>query len=163
MSGMVGLPPRYIDKIEVVGGCWVWTANRNARGYGLVYVGPTRSTRPLRLARRQVFEILVRPLAPGEVLHHRCGVRLCVNPDHLSPMTRAAHARLHPDNALGWQEEMRARTHCLKRGHEMTPENTYLKRTRWNTIRVCRECRRIDGTEHQRLYRARRRAETFQG
>ena len=53
------------------------------------------------LAHRFCYETLVRPLAPGEVLHHLCENPRCVCPDHLEPMTQAEH--------LARSERVRAR------------------------------------------------------
>lgn len=41
--------------------------------------------------------------------------------------------------------QMAARTHC-KNGHEFTPENTGVKKSRGRTIRRCKECSRITTT-----------------
>lgn len=55
------------------------------------------------------------------------------------------------------------RTHC-ERGHEYTPENTYIRRrtgpryVEVSEARVCRECKRIRGREDARRSRARKRA-----
>jgi hypothetical protein len=39
-----------------------------------------------------------------------------------------------------------AKTHC-KRGHEYTPENTYVSKSRALPFRQCRECRRLKNRE----------------
>lgn len=56
---------------------------------------------------------------------HRCRNPLCCNPDHLEMVTNAENRR-------------RARpTHC-KRGHELTPENSYIRSN--GSGKQCRQC-----------------------
>jgi hypothetical protein len=52
---------------------------------------------------------------------------LGTNKDNTQDMMRKGRARF------------RSETHC-KRGHEFTPENTYVYRLK---TRICRECRRL--------------------
>lgn len=61
-------------------------------------------------------------------VHHTCGVKRCVNPDHLQPLTVADHTRAHATE----------RTHCTN-GHEFTEANTYWRRN--PVSRQCRACR----------------------
>ncbi len=70
------------------GSCWSWTGNLNPAGYGTT----GGDNRP---AHRFVYERLVGTIPEGHVLHHICGVKHCVNPAHLRPMTPGDHARLH--------------------------------------------------------------------
>ena len=80
------------------------------------------------LAHRYFYKLLVGPIPDGHVVHHKCGVRRCVNVDHLEAMTNAAHAALHHPRP----------THCPG-GHEYNEENTYMFEGR----RQCRACNRI--------------------
>lgn len=41
------------------------------------------------------------PLAAGEHAHHECEERLCVNADHIAPMSVLRHNRSHVDNTAG--------------------------------------------------------------
>lgn len=91
------------DPLEAIGakvsvdaaGCWIFEGNRNPQGYGLVAVHGTQ-----RLVHRFVYESTRRLLEPGEVLHHKCGVKPCCNPDHLEPMSQSGHAAHHaPESA----------------------------------------------------------------
>lgn len=61
-----------------LGPCWIWTAGRNALGYGSFKFGPRRG----QLAHRVSWELAHG--APGQ-LHvlHRCDNPPCVNPAHL--------------------------------------------------------------------------------
>lgn len=125
------LPARWRQLVADQGDCLIWTGQLRPDGYGKV-----RS----RQAHRVFYELLVGPIADGLELDHLCRNVRCVLPAHLEPVTRA--------------ENMRRRyatyTHC-KRGHEYTPENTYVMPRGY---RDCRTCIRRRVAE----YRARRRS-----
>lgn len=84
---------------------------------------------------RMVYEAKNGALGKGLVLHHECGTKGCINPDHLTPMTRAEHIRLH-DHTLA----DRAGQYC-KRGHDLSVRGkpNPLNPERWT---ICLECRR---------------------
>lgn len=54
-------------------GCWLWTGGRKADGYAKFWDG-TRRTTGHRFALNYTGPLQV---------NHKCGVRCCVNPDHL--------------------------------------------------------------------------------
>ena len=112
-----------MSKVNKTETCWLWTAGVNASGYGKFGREPTGP----ELAHRVAYELLVGPIPDGLVLDHLCRVRICVNPAHLEPVTSGENTR----------RACRGRTHC-KRGHEFTPENTYI----WGRSRTCVTCRR---------------------
>lgn len=74
--------------------CWVWVkrshASRTAPGscYGLM-----RFDGRDRRAHRVYYEWHKGPVPDGLVLDHLCQVTLCVNPDHLEPVTNAENVR----------------------------------------------------------------------
>lgn len=75
-------------------GCWQWCGTDNGHGYGLVWDGHQSMA-----AHRYVWLTLrVEPI-DGLVLHHECGNKGCVNPDHLTPMTQADHMAHHAEQA----------------------------------------------------------------
>jgi hypothetical protein len=77
-------------------GCWPWLGPYRL-GYGIFWTG-TRNVR----AHRWAFETFVRPLEPGEQVHHLCRYADCVRPTHLTAVTRQEHIRLnHAGHALG--------------------------------------------------------------
>lgn len=143
---------RVMSKVDKNGpnGCWLWTASIKAEGYGQVRRPDGRTG----YAHRVVYELLVGPIPEGLELDHLCRVRACVNPEHLEPVTHEENVR----RATPWIKAnnfQSTKTHC-PRGHEYTPENTYLKRSKDGIVRrICRSC---DLTA-QALYRARKRAE----
>lgn len=61
-------------------GCWLWYEPLN-KGYATW--GGIKVIRTITNAKR------------GEVVHHVCGVKRCVNPDHLKVMTKAEHTAEH--------------------------------------------------------------------
>lgn len=104
-----------------------WTGSGNRHGYGAIRDEDGRS----RVVHRVAYEVWVGAIPDGLELDHLCGVRCCVNPAHLEPVT-------HYENLMrGAIGDLARRTRC-KRGHEFTPENT----VRNNRGRECRICRR---------------------
>lgn len=80
--------------------CIVWTGPTNGHGYGRVsfggprYDGQGRRTGCKSVAlHRWVFEQLDGPLAPGEIVMHRCDNRPCFRFDHLRRGTQLDNVR----------------------------------------------------------------------
>ncbi len=59
-------------------GCWLWTAGRNNKGYGLI-----RWRGRNCLAHRISWELANGPFPAELQVLHRCDVPLCIRPDHL--------------------------------------------------------------------------------
>src|SRR6516162_1404227 len=115
------VPQRYRKRIQIdpETGCWLWMGCKSKRGY--VYIGFFGRN---FLCHRFIFELLIGSVPQGFELHHKCKIRHCVNPDHLDVVTRLQHKTQHHI------------THC-KKGHELTPENTFT----WKHVRKCRICK----------------------
>jgi hypothetical protein len=63
---------------------------------------------------------LGRMLPQGFVVHHRCRVKRCVNPRHLSAMTAGDHARLHnPERVSSPREPVAPRLTFQQAGEEL--------------------------------------------
>lgn len=103
------LSDRQLSKIEPpdANGCMEWTGATKNGGYGVIrQPGTTRDHRVYRL----VYQVYVGEVAEGIELHHVCGNKRCVNPDHLEELTRLEHvdahrARLCPNGHDEWRYE----------------------------------------------------------
>lgn len=102
--------------------CWPWPLKTTVYGYGRMGINGRNVP-----AHRVSYELAFGPIPDNFEVHHKCENKVCVNPAHLAAMPVAEH------RALGW-----GRTHC-PRGHEYTPENTYIDP---KGVKVCRICRR---------------------
>lgn len=72
---------RIMDKITIDGNdCWLFNGAKNNLGYGMVRVTHRGG---MGTAHRALWECLHGLLDPEVLLIHRCGVRNCVNPDHM--------------------------------------------------------------------------------
>jgi len=99
---------------------WIWIG-ATARGYGYI----SRYGRMIQ-AHRFFFQMYKGVIPPKSDIHHICGIRNCVNPEHLTA-TDQKHRGL----------ERRLRTHC-PHGHPFDDENTL-----WiNGNRFCHECKK---------------------
>ena len=110
-------------------GCWLWRGKVNSGGYAIVWRGRRPSD-----AHKLVYEAERGAVPEGMTLDHRCKRRLCVNPEHLDPMSNLANQQ-----GKSWRARVRRQADC-SRGHEMplnvmvTPEGG----------RLCRACVRND-------------------
>lgn len=120
-------------------GCWIWTGSPNRTGYGQFSI-MENGKRLGTVAHRVVFEHFKHKIPDGLVLDHLCRVRMCVNPDHLEPVTNR-------ENILRGVGESIARhfaVECLA-GHPLEGDNLYVKPS---GRRSCRKC----ATEQRRAY-----------
>lgn len=142
------LPARLFDKVspEPMSGCWLWTGTVSNNGYGLLMVRrdiPGKWRQRKVLAHRAVYEASRDLIPNGLTLDHLCRNRLCVNPDHLEPVTLV-------ENVMRGMSPLaiKARqTHCIH-GHELRGVNLYVTR---DGRRKCRACHRA--TERARWRR----------
>lgn len=125
---------RLVDKTET---CWVWKGGQGGGrkgGYGIFTRIPGEKHES---AHRIAYELLVGPIPEGLHLDHLCKTPLCVNPDHLEPVTPAENNR-RSDSLTA--KNLR-KTHC-PRGHEYTEENTYRDKRGHRQCLTCRRGRR---------------------
>jgi hypothetical protein len=133
---------RFWQRVELSLLCWRWTGAKSGEGYGQMPLGHPRSgPKSQAPAHRFAYELLVGPIPDGHVLHHLCGDRACVRPEHLLAVTPTEHTYL--DTASVYT---RAKTHCPQ-GH---PYDYVDSRGR----RRCRRCTRAA----QRRWQERRRS-----
>lgn len=157
---------RFWSKVDLSGGpyaCHLWTAGLTPSGYGVFRVGSlTNGTRRTVSAHQWLWEqthgeILIDPMRNRKFpLDHDChnraafagecagGVtclhRRCVNLRHIEQSTDAKNVLNSPCTVPA----INVAKLCCVRGHEYTPENTYV----WQNSRYCRACNR---ESHARL------------
>lgn len=125
-------------------GCWLWCgAPTIGTGYGKFWVHGTKF-----LVHRWSYEHFVGPIPEGLQIDHLCRVRMCVNPEHMEPVTAGENARRGAGWAgnLGQAGKQRARTHCYL-GHPFSGENLYITPA---GVRRCRACDRRRGSAYRR-------------
>ena len=66
--------------------CILWEGHVNTKGYGNSHG---------KMVHRRSYEREYGPVASTHVVHHLCGVKRCVNPEHLVSMPRGAHTTMH--------------------------------------------------------------------
>lgn len=71
-------------------GCWIWLRGMSKQGYGRVWVPEERSS---RYAHRVLYHNVMGPIPEGLHLDHTCELNICVNPEHLEPVTGSENAR----------------------------------------------------------------------
>ena len=131
---------RFWSKVHKTDDCWNWTAATNHTGEARAY-GQFWFDGKLVLAHRFAYELEVGPIPDGIDTDHLCRNRLCVRPDHLEPVTRAENKRRGLQGVPV--------THC-KRGHEFTPESTYVQPK--SGCRACHVCKKErDRKRHKAL------------
>jgi hypothetical protein len=120
---------RFWAKVEKLGpdDCWIWNGATSA-GYGHFHFGDTHV-----LAHRWSYEQAIGTIPNGLQLDHLCRTPACVNPDHLEPVTLAENVL----RGISLSAKNARKTHC-KHGHELTPENTYVRPSGFRNCRACR-------------------------
>lgn len=107
-------------------GCWEWQGEKNQKGY------PRISYRGRQIAAHRLsFQCFAGDIPDRYEVDHLCKNRGCINPDHLEAVTHIENCRRGDLGA-----HMSSRTHCPK-GHEYTPENTYVAPRGARYCRIC--------------------------
>ncbi|WP_354006233.1 HNH endonuclease signature motif containing protein [Streptomyces bobili] len=128
---------RFWSRVNKTETCWLWLG-QTSYGYGLFGWG-SRTNRKHEGAHRYAYRQLKGAIPPGLELDHLCRVPLCVNPEHLEPVTHEENVRR---GKSGFAINAR-KTHCI-RGHEFDGANT---RISVGGYRECRACDREDARE----------------
>jgi hypothetical protein len=91
-------------------------------------------------AHRLIYEAIIGPIPEGATLDHRCastnGLRSCVNPWHLEPVTMRENIL----RSSGRAAENAKKAACLN-GHALSGDNLYVNPTTGH--RYCRTCLRV--------------------
>jgi hypothetical protein len=83
------LETRLMSKVEKSNnGCWIWTGAQAGSGYAQIQMWPK-----VQRAHRVSYEHFVGPIPKGKLLRHTCDTKLCINPEHLIPGTKAENGR----------------------------------------------------------------------
>ena len=101
-------------------GCWVWTGSVKKNGYGQFKYGGRQGK--MMYPHRVMYELMVGIIPSGLELDHLCRNKLCINPQHLEPVT-------HRENVLRGISPpalCATKTHC-PHGHEYNQKNTYVR------------------------------------
>lgn len=121
---------RFWSSVNKTETCWLWTGPLDVGGYAKMFADGRQVK-----AHRYAYELLVGPIPEGLQLDHLCRVRHCVRaPDHLEPVTARENVR----RGVAPPARQAAQTHCL-RGHEFTPENTYVEKSGKRKCKACRQ------------------------
>lgn len=132
---------RFQKKIELdlLTGCWNWTAATIKSGYGYFsYNGKPR------LSHRISYEHWNGKIPNGLHIDHICRNRLCANPSHLEVVTNKENCNrgVHPK---GIYHHYGKKTHCI-RNHPFDKNNTYRDS---KGSRQCIKCSRMRVKEHR--------------
>lgn len=76
----IPIKDRFWQKVDKTNTCWLWTANKNNQGYGLIY---SHEHRRKVLASRVSYELAHETIPEGMYVCHTCDTPACVRPDHL--------------------------------------------------------------------------------
>lgn len=79
---------RFFNLVNITDTCWLWIGSVNNQGYGVFHVGEKAV-----LAHRWIYDQVKEDLEPGMEIDHGCGIRRCVNYEHLSQVTHAENVR----------------------------------------------------------------------
>lgn len=117
---------RYADKIvDTDSGCRVFTGGLTKAGYA-----PVSNNYRRDYLHRVVYEAANGTIPEGMEIDHTCVNPACCKLAHLELVTHAENMR----------RIAARRTHC-RRGHELTPENTYIIRRKGKEQKDCMTCR----------------------
>lgn len=131
---------QYVDKggpvHSTLGQCWQWTGPKTEDegygSYGLLNVG-RKSIR----AHRYAYGLFIESVPEGLTVDHLCRNRLCVNPEHLEPVTNKVNI-LRGESPAAKQ----ARQEVCKNGHPLIGDNVTVYEYKGGTKRVCRTCKK---------------------
>lgn len=137
------LEERFAAKIVKAEGHWLWIGAHKPSGYGMFFFDGNENF----IAHRASYIMHKGPIADDLDVDHTCGVKSCVNPDHLRAVSERVNALENNTSPMARNSK---KTHC-KHGHPYTETNTALysrkggvtakgRRYGKSTARVCLIC-----------------------
>jgi hypothetical protein len=117
---------RFWSKVEVTESCWVWRGVKTTHGYGAFGLNYK-----IYRAHKISYELINGKIMCGLVLDHLCRNKLCVNPDHLEPVT----VRENTMRGVGVTAKNAKKKYC-KNNHPLFGDNSYVS----SGARRCRKC-----------------------
>jgi len=115
-------------------GCIEWQAGTNSVGYGVFHPNTTTGNKR-EYAHRWAYEQRFGAIPDGLHLDHLCRNTLCVNPDHLEPVTPRENILRGVSSPA-----KNARKEKCQHGHLLSGDNLYINPSTGH--RSCRECSR---------------------
>lgn len=130
--------------IEPNSGCWLWIGAVSG-GYGR-----KQHDGKVQQAHRVSYQLHVGPVPAGKVLDHKCRTKLCVNPDHLEPVTQSENIKRGALPRL-LAARQQVKTHCPQ-GHPLDGIRKGVVRNgvRGNSLRYCKTCNRLREAEKRK-------------
>ena len=131
------LGKRLMSKVKIdKKGCWGWQGARFRKEYGdyaQIRIGRKNNSKCVK-AHRVSYEHFVGKVLKGLELDHLCHNTLCINPEHLQPVTHSINMSRRKDSGL---------LNC-KYGHLYSKKTTYIRSD--NGRRECMVCRKVRRT-----------------
>lgn len=146
-------PPTSLDRLgrPLVGPCLVWIDAKDRHGYGRIGLGGRSAG--TGFTHRIAYKLLT-GAEPEDGLDHLCRVPACASPTHLEPVEHRENIRR---GDWGKENERRkSMTHCY-RGHEFTPDNTYITTIGSRQCRACVRDRRRETYDPEKERQRKRR------
>lgn len=116
--------------------CHYFAGKTNWAGYGMI-VGREDGKEYSQMAHRAVYISEVGAIPEGLVIDHLCRNRICINPDHLEPVTQKENCRRGNTGKY-----LKDRKVCVN-GHRYTEENTYRYPDGRRNCRTCYSLQRL--------------------
>lgn len=102
-----------VDKPYAAMDCWLWTDGLDKEGYARMWLwGHKAAAHRIAWALHHGEDP-----APGLVIDHTCGTRMCVNPDHLEAVTQQENLRrahVHQPCVAGHDAKHRTNGRCAQ-------------------------------------------------